>query len=180
MQSFLELAEKRQSDRMYDDRPVEKEKLERILEAARLSPSACNGQPWKIIVVDNSELKNQIADAISSKALGFNHFTKQAPIHLVIVEESTNFSSKIGGLIKRRHYPDTDLGILASHITLAATDEGLGSCVIGWLNEKKVRTLLKIPASRRVALLILLGYTSSSHREKVRKSITDVVSYNVY
>jgi len=180
VQSFLELAEKRQSDRMYNDQPVEEEKLERILEAARLSPSACNGQPWKIIVVDDPELKNQIADATSSKALGFNHFTKQAPIHLVIVEESTNFSSKIGGLIKRRHYPDTDLGILASHITLAATDEGLGSCVIGWLNEKKVRKLLKIPASRRVPLLILLGYPKAAHRDKIRKSMTDIVSYNIY
>lgn len=180
MQSFLELAEKRQSDRMYNDQPVEEEKLERILEAARLSPSACNGQPWKIIVVDDPELKNQIADATSSKALGFNHFTKQAPIHLVIVEESTNFSSKIGGLIKGRHYPDTDLGILASHITLAATDEGLGLCVIGWLNEKKVQKLLKIPASRRVPLLILLGYPKAAHREKIRKSMTDIVSYNIY
>ena len=134
MQHFLELAEKRQSDRSYDTRPVEKEKLERVLEAARLSPSACNGQPWKIIVVDEPELKSKVADATSSKILGFNHFTKQAPVHLVIVEENTNLSSKFGGLVKHKHFPHIDLGILASHITLAAADEGLGTCIIGWLD----------------------------------------------
>ena len=180
MQHFLELAEKRQSDRSYDTRPVEKEKLERVLEAARLSPSACNGQPWKIIVVDEPELKSKVADATSSKILGFNHFTKQAPVHLVIVEENTNLSSKFGGLVKHKHFPHIDLGILASHITLAAADEGLGTCIIGWLDEKKIKRLLHIPSPKRVALLILLAYTTAIHREKIRKPLEEITSFNLY
>jgi nitroreductase len=180
MQTFYELAEKRQSDRAYDTLPVEKEKLERILEAARLSPSACNGQPWKIIVVDDPGLKNQIADATSTKAIGINHFTKQAPVYLVVVEEGSNLSSRIGSLIKQKYYPSIDLGILASHITLAAADEGLGSCVIGWFDEKKIKSLLQIPLSLRIPFLILLGYSTAPHRDKIRKPLSDIVSHNGY
>ena len=150
------------------------------MEAARLSPSACNGQPWKIIVVDEPELKSKVADATSSKILGFNHFTKQAPVHLVIVEENTNLSSKFGGLVKHKHFPHIDLGILASHITLAAADEGLGTCIIGWLDEKKIKRLLHIPSPKRVALLILLGYTTAIHREKIRKPLEEITSFNLY
>ncbi|PKP39054.1 MAG: nitroreductase, partial [Bacteroidetes bacterium HGW-Bacteroidetes-15] len=80
---FQLLVTNRQSDRGYINQPVEKDKLERILEAARIAPSACNAQPWKFIVVDNEELKNKLADTTSSKILGMNHFTKQAPIHIV-------------------------------------------------------------------------------------------------
>ncbi|MBP1639230.1 MAG: ydgI [Bacteroidetes bacterium] len=180
MQTFYELAQKRQSDRTYESRPVENAKLDRILEAARLSPSACNGQPWKVIVVDDPELKNKVADATSNKVVGINHFTKQASVHLVVVEERTNLSSRIGGWMKRKHFSSIDLGILASHITLAAADEGLGSCIIGWLDEKKIKTLLHIPSSKRVPFLILLGYTTASHRDKIRKPLTDIVSHNGY
>ena len=85
---FLDFVSKRQSVRAYDtQRPVEKEKIERILQAAQLAPSACNAQPWHIIVVDEPELKNKVADATSARALGMNHFTKQAPVHLILVEE---------------------------------------------------------------------------------------------
>jgi len=180
MKSFLELVQCRQSDRAYEARPVEKEKLERILEAARLAPSACNAQPWKIIVVDQPELKNQIADATSSRILSFNHFTKQAPVHLVIVEESTNLSARFGGWRKHKHFPHIDLGIFTEHITLAAADEGLGSCIVGWFDEKKIQKLLYIPTSRRVVLLVLLGYAAKPHRNKIRKTLAEIVSFNKY
>ena len=87
MKSFLELAAGRQSDRRFDpDRRVEPEKLARIIEAARLAPSACNSQPWHFIVVDDADTKNRVADAVASKVLGMNHFTKQAPVHILVVE----------------------------------------------------------------------------------------------
>ena len=87
METFLELALQRQSDRAFDmSRPVEPEKIERVLRAACAAPSACNAQPWHFIVVDDPVLKNQAADATSSRVLGMNHFTKQAPVHIVIVE----------------------------------------------------------------------------------------------
>jgi len=100
---FLQFVSTRQSDRAFDpERPVEKEKLDRILEAARMAPSACNAQPWHMIVVDDPELKNRVADATSTRALGINHFTKQAPVHILLVEEKVNLSSGIGGWVKQK------------------------------------------------------------------------------
>ena len=95
---IYEIINHRQSDRQYDpERPVEPEKIRRILEAARIAPSACNAQPWHFIVVDEPELRNQVADAVASRILGMNHFTKQAPVHILVVEERPNFTSGIGG-----------------------------------------------------------------------------------
>ena len=180
MKTFLELAQNRQSDRAYSDKPVEPEKLERILEAARIAPSACNAQPWKIIVVSDAEKRMQVADATANKLLAMNHFTKQAPLQLVILEENANFTSTVGGWATEKHYPHLDLGILAAHITLAATDEGRGSCSIGWCDEKKVRKALDIPKNKRVMLVILLGYSAQPLRNKKRKTKDEIVSYDKY
>ena len=154
---IYEIINHRQSDRQYDpERPVEPEKIRRILEAARIAPSACNAQPWHFIVVDEPELRNQVADAVASRILGMNHFTKQAPVHILVVEERPNFTSGIGGLIKDKQFPLLDIGIAAAHITLAATAEGLGSCILGWFDEKAMRKLLHIPDKKRVILDIVV------------------------
>lgn len=181
MKSFLELTKLRQSDRAYlTDKDIEPEKLERILEAARMAPSACNAQPWKFIIVKNPEKRIKIADACSSRALGMNHFSKQAPVQLVLVEEDANFTSKFGGFMKQIHYPHIDTGIVASHICLAAADEGIGSCMLGWLNNKKIREILDIPSGKKVVLVILLGYSVQTLRDKKRKSLSEIVSYERY
>lgn len=177
----MELARIRQSDRGYDaSKPVEKEKLDYILESVRLAPSACNAQPWKFVVITDSEVKNQTASAISNKDLGMNHFAFQAPVHIVIVEEKANFNSRAGGFIKHKHFPDTDLGIAAAYITLAAAEQGLGTCIVGWFDEKKVRKVLSIPESRRPLLIITLGYSTQMTRDKSRKEIDTIVSYDKY
>ena len=180
MKTFLELVQSRQSDRAYSDKPVEPDKLERILEAARVAPSACNAQPWKIIVVSDAEKRMQVADATANKLLAMNHFTKRTPLQLVILEENANFTSTVGGWATNKHYPHIDLGIVAAHISLAAADEGLGSCIIGWCDEKKIQKVLKIPKNKRVMLVILLGYSAQALREKKRKSIDEIVSYDQY
>ena len=181
MSNFLQLVQNRQSDRAFDStRSVEKEKIDKILEAAYLSPSACNAQPWHFIVVDDPELKNQVADATSEKLLGMNHFTKQAPVHIVIVEENVNLTSGIGSLLKNKHFAFVDIGIAAAHISLAAEDLGLGSCILGWFDEKKMRKLLNIPSSKRVLLDIVIGYSTQEKRTKKRKPFNDVVSFNKY
>lgn len=177
---LIELIYKRQSDRAYIEKPIEKDKLDRILEAGRLAPSACNAQPWKFIVINDLELKNKIADCTSSKVLGMNHFTKQAPIHIAIVEERANFTSNAGSMIKGKHFPLIDIGIAAEHICLQAAAEGIGSCMLGWFDELKVKKLLHIPKSKRVPLIITLGYPNGETREKRRKNITDIVKYNSY
>lgn len=178
---FLELVKHRQSTRAYDTtRLVDREIISRILEAARLAPSACNAQPWHFIVVDEPELKNKVADAASARLLGMNHFTKQAPVHIVIVEEKVNISSGIGGILKDKHFAFLDIGIAAAHICLAAEAEGLGSCILGWFNETKMKQLLGIPNNKRVVLDIVIGYPAQGLREKRRKPISETVSYNSY
>lgn len=181
MKSFHSLAHQRQSDRAFDpDRPVEREKIERILETARMAPSATNSQPWHFIVVDDPDLKNKVADATSSRVLAMNHFTKQAPIHILIVEEVPNLLSGIGGWVKKKTFAPLDIGIATAHICLAAEDEGLGSCIVGWFNEDKIQRLLNIPKTKRVVLDIVIGYSTQADRPKKRKKATDIISYNTY
>lgn len=179
--NFYDLIKKRQSTRAFDtERTVERDILNRIVNAGRLSPSACNSQPWHFVIVDDPELKNKVADAASAKLLGMNHFTKQAPVHIVIVEEKVNLSSGIGGLIKDKHFAFLDIGIAAAHICLAAESEGLGSCILGWFNESKMKRILNIPDNKRVVLDIVIGYAAQPIRDKKRKAIEDVVSFNTY
>ena len=177
---FLNLVSHRQSDRAYFDKQVEEDKLLRCIEAARLAPSACNSQPWTFVVVNDKELKNKIADSTSNRLLPLNHFTKQAPVHIVIVQEFANLTSSIGRAIKDKDYTLIDIGIAAEHFCLQAASEGLGSCMIGWFNEKKVKTLLNIPTNKRPLLIITLGYSADKMREKKRKSIEKIIRFNKY
>jgi nitroreductase len=178
---ILKSIQERISTRKYSSQEVEKEKIERCLEAARLAPSACNAQPWKFVVVDEPGLKDRVAHAARAEMLNMNKFTNEAPVIIAIVMESANVTSTLGSKIKRKHYPLMDIGIAAEHICLQATEEGLGSCMIGWLNEKKVKKLLGIPASRRIPLLITLGYPADEKdKTKRRKEFNQVVSYNSY
>jgi nitroreductase len=177
---ILNFINSRQSDRKYSDKPVEKEKLERIIEAGRMAPSACNAQPWKFIVVTDPELVLKVADAASAKLIGMNSFVAQAPAILVIVREKPNMSSKVGATIKNKDYSLIDIGITTENICLQAKAEGIGSCIIGWFDERQVKKLLVIPKSKRVELIITLGYSLSEQREKRRKPAAETVSYNKY
>ena len=171
---FLQLVQNRQSDRAFDiNRPVEADKLQRILEAARLAPSACNAQPWKFVVVTDPALAVQVG-ATAAK------FAKEATVHILIVEESANFLSKIGGKFKDKHFPLIDIGIVTAHIALAAESEGLGSCIIGWFDEKKMKALTGIPANKRLLLDIAIGYPTKGKRDKTRKPMEKIVSKNHY
>ncbi len=167
------------TDRAYDkEHSVEPEKLERILEAARLAPSACNAQPWKFVVVTDRELSRKVGKAAAG--LGMNKFAKDAPVHILIVEESANITSLLGGKVKDKHFPLIDVGIAASHIVLAAESEGLGSCILGWFDEKEIKQLTGIPASKRLLLDIIVGYPLKEKRKKIRKVKEKVISYNGY
>lgn len=176
---FYWLAEQRQSDRAYDpSRPVEAEKLQRIIEAARLAPSACNSQPWHFIVVDELEKRREVAESLAS--IGMNKFAADAPCHIVIVQESPNFTARLGGWIKNKHFPLIDCGIASSYITLAAASEGLGSCIMGWFDEGRLRRLLSVPRGKRILLVVSLGYSLQEHRDKNRKPVNEISSHNKY
>jgi nitroreductase len=177
---MLDLIISRQSDRKYSDEQIEKDKLARILEAGHMAPSACNAQPWKFIVVTKPKLREKIAVAASAKLLGMNNFVGQAPVILVIVREQPNFSSKVGGTIKNKDYSLIDIGIASENICLQARAEGIGSCMIGWFDEAILRNILDIPKSKRIELIITLGYSLSEQRVKRRKPDEQIVSYNKY
>ena len=177
---IFDLIISRQSDRKYSDRQVEKEKLGRIIEAGRMAPSSCNAQPWKFIVVTESGLIAKVAEAASAKLIGMNGFVGQAKVIIVLVREQPNLSSKVGATIKNKDYSLIDIGIATENICLQAKAEGIGSCIIGWFDEGEIRKLLSIPKSKRVEVLITLGYSLSDQREKRRKPLEEVVSYNKY
>ena len=175
--SFEELAKMRQSDRKYKNQPVEKEKLIQCLETARISPSANNSQPWKFIVVDDFEKKEQIAEC--SIGLGMNKFTHQCPVLVAVVLEQQNFMSTIGSMIKNKNYSLFDIGIAVNQFCLQAADLGLGTCIIGWFDEKKIKKILGV-RNRRIPLLISVGYPDAPTRDKVRKPLDVMSSWNEY
>jgi nitroreductase len=179
---MLELFKKRQSTRNYEtDKPVDPDTLMRCIEAARIAPSACNAQPWKFIVVNDPAIKDKLADAISGGILPMNHFTRQAPIHVVVVREPANLTSNLGQMLKNKEYPLTDIGIAVIQFCLQAVVEGMGTCIVGWFDEKKVKELLHIPKSKRAELIITLGYSKSNViRPKIRKPVEEILSYNGY
>ncbi len=179
MKTFLQLARERQSDRAFiAGKKIEREVLERIIEAARLAPSACNGQPWHFTVITNDELLLSVGDATSS--LGMNRFVKDASALVLITHEPTNITSKLGSGIKDKDFPMMDLGIASAYMTLAAEDEGIGSCILGWFDEKRIKELTGIPQKRRLMLIVALGYAAKDKRKKIRKEWDKVVSFEKY
>ncbi len=174
---FSELIKIRQSDRKYETRPVDKELVMKCIEAARLAPSACNSQPWKFVVVDAPVLLNEMADA--AQGMGMNKFSHEAPVIVAVVLEKMNLSASIGSVIKDKEYSLLDVGIAVEHFCLQAADLGLGTCIMGWFNEKKVRKMLGI-GRKRVPLLLTLGYPASETRNKIRKPVEEMCSWNKY
>ena len=175
---FLELVQQRQSDRKYEEgRPVVRAQILQCLEAARLAPSACNSQPWKFVVVDDETLLPQMQEAAAG--MGMNKFASQAPCIVAVVLEKMNFTARIGSVIKDKEYSLLDVGIAVEHFCLQAAELGLGTCIMGWFNEKKVAQLLGVK-NRRIPLLISLGHPVGKTREKSRKALNEMSSWNHY
>ena len=174
--NFLEIANNRQSCRSYDEnRTVEQEKLDAILEAARLAPSACNGQPYHITVCRGETAKEV---ALLTRGMGgMNKFAVQAPVLLVLSEMPYVKSAALGAKVKSNDYRSMDIGIACAYLTAEATAQGLSTCILGWFDDEKVRKLCDI--EHPVRLVITLGYAKEGDplRKKVRKDINNLVSY---
>ena len=173
--NFLKIAEKRQSCRNFDAlKNVENAKLERILEAARLSPSACNGQPYHLTVCQGETAK-KVAKA--TMGMGLNKFAKDAPIMIVISEEPYVKTAALGAKVKGNDYRSMDIGIISAYITAQATSEGLDTCILGWLDSDEICKICGI--SNTVRLVIALGYANGDEklRKKKRKSIEELVTF---
>lgn len=172
--NFTEIAEKRQSCRSYDpEKSVAREKLDAILAAARLAPSACNGQPYHVTVCSGESAK-KIAELVTG--MGMNKFAADAPLMLVISEEDYVASAALGAKLKKNDYSSIDIGILAAYITAEACAQGLGSCILGWFDDKKIREVCGL--DKPVRLVITLGYAAAGDklRSKKRKELKKLVS----
>lgn len=173
--NFTEIAQNRQSCRNYDDtKPVEQEKLDAILNCARLSPSACNGQPYHITVCSGNTAASV---AKATQSMGMNKFSSKAPIQIVISEKPYCRSAAAGAKIKHNDYRSIDIGILAAFITAEATAQGLGSCILGWFDNDKIKSICNLDDD--VRLVICIGYAAKDEklRNKKRKDFEEIISY---
>ena len=173
--NFTEIANNRQSCRNYDaERAVEQEKLDAILESARLSPSACNGQPY-LMTVCRGESAKAVAKAV--QGMGMNKFADNAPVLIVISEKPYVASAALGAKVKGNDYRSIDIGILAAYITAEAAAQGLGSCILGWFDDAEIRKICSLDAPAR--LVITIGYPKDGDklREKKRKDQDELVKF---
>ena len=171
--NFTEIAENRQSCRAYNpDRAVEQEKLDRILASAQLSPSACNGQPYQITVCRGEAAKRV---ALATQGMGMNKFAIDAPVMLVLSEMPYVATAALGAKVKKNDYRSIDIGIAAAYITAEATAQGLGTCILGWLDDAKIREICGMEGT--VRLVITLGYAKEDDklRPKKRKDMDELV-----
>lgn len=172
--NFSEIIKQRQSCRNFDgDRTVEEEKLSVILEAARLAPSACNSQPYHLTVCKGEAAKEA---AKATMGMGMNKFADKAPVMIVISEAPYNKTAALGAKVKSNDYRSIDIGIVCAYITAAATDLGLSTCILGWLDDKKLRDICAL--EHPVRLVIALGYAAESDalRPKKRKEISELMT----
>lgn len=173
--NFSEIANNRQSCRSYDNtKAVEQEKLNAVLESARLSPSACNGQPYHITVC-TGDTAREVARA--TQGMGMNKFASDAPVQIVISEKPYVKSAAVGAKLKHNDYRSIDIGIVSAYITAEAAAQGLGSCILGWLDSDKIKEICDLDGE--VRLVICIGYAKEDDklRAKKRKDIDKLVTY---
>ena len=171
--NFMEIAQVRQSCRAYDEsRIVEREKLDAILEAARLAPSACNGQPYHFTVCKGDTAK---AVAKATQGMGMNKFASQAPVLIVISEMPYVKSAAMGAKVKNNDYRSIDIGITTAYLTAEAAAQGLGTCILGWFDDDKIRAICGL--SHPARLVITLGYPKDDTvRPKKRRDLGELVT----
>ena len=172
---FLEIANIRESCRKYDaTRDIEIEKLEKILNAAQLAPSACNGQPYHFTVCKGDTAKKVAAACVG---MGINKFAADAPVLIVISEMPYVKTAALGAKLKGNDYRSIDIGITAAYLTAEASTQGIGSCILGWLDDKKIREICD--TQYPVRLVVTLGYPKENKppRPKKREPLEKLVSY---
>ena len=173
---FLELCLKRESCRSYTEDPVSAEALDRIVEAGRLAPSACNSQPWKFYVVGSDSSK--LADMREAAQIaGNNKFAAGAQAFIVVFREKPNYSERVGQVLFGREFSAIDIGLAVENLALCATSLGLGTCILGMFNERAVKECIGLGKKNRkkVELVIAIGVPrSDAPRPKKRKTTQEI------
>ncbi|MEN7973564.1 MAG: nitroreductase family protein [Verrucomicrobiota bacterium] len=163
-QPFIELVKHRTSCRAYEPKPVPREHLELMLEAARLAPSACNKQPWRFAVVQDDAVRAKLVK--ESLRVGIEmKWAGNAGAIIAVGVRRTGIVHKVGAKISGVEYPQVDLGIAGEHLVLQAEELGLGTCWIGWINQKAVRRIIGWPRNVEPMGLITVGWPVPSERK---------------
>ena len=165
--NVMEAIRKRHSIRSYEDKEVEEEKLNLILEAGRLAPSASNRQEWRYVVVRDRETRQKLVEAAAGQA-----FVGEAPVVIACCAQTDGHIMRCG----QPCYP-IDVAISIDHMTLKAVEEGLGTCWIGAFNEAKAKEILGVPDEIRVVELLTLGYPTQVPEGKTRKELSEIIKY---
>jgi len=175
--SFSDLVKSRRSIRKYLDKSVDRSKIKKCLEAARLAPSAENVQPWRFIVIDEPDLVKQLAKEAFSGIYFPMKFAGKAPVIIVMLAKLDVIANRIGKQIQDIHYYFIDIGIAGEHLVLQAQELGLTTCWIGWFHPKKVRKFLKIPKSYKIVSLLSLGYPAEEKTEVTKRLPLDKIAW---
>jgi nitroreductase len=176
---FLAIAQARYSLRRYDPRPVPREVLERCLEAARLAPSACNGQPWRFFVADREPMRGRLAEAAFGGPYRMNSFAAKAPVLVVVVSTPLPWTARIGQFIGGVPFAPCDAAVATEHLILQGASEGVGSCWLGFFNFKAVGSLLNLPGDLRPLFMVAMGYPPEGLGvpERVRRPAEEVWTF---
>lgn len=177
---ILDIFFKRRSTRSYLQTPVARQDIAECLEAARLAPSACNSQPWHFIIVDEPRLVKELGEKIFCGLYAINTFAKQAPVLAVVVSEKVPILTRLGGCFRGTTFAMIDIGITVEHFILQATALGLSTCWIGWFDERQAKKVLKVPRHKKIYAVVALGCSEESMREKQRKPLAEISSFNGY
>ena len=170
-----ELFLRRQSCREFTDAAVSTDDILFCLEGARLAPSACNSQPYRLIVCRGDTAR---AVAETTQGMGMNKFTKNVPCFIVVAEDDYNRTAALGSRMKGQDYRSIDIGLAVSQLCLTAEERGLGSCILGWFDEAKLQSLLR--TDRRIRLVVALGHPAEGYpiRKKQRKPLSELVEFH--
>ena len=177
---FEELQARRESCRVYSSEKVSREALTHLVEVAHLSPSGCNSQPWHFIIVDEPEAHAAVVEAFDDKGLTGCPWGDKVPAFIVICEEKAQLKPGVAEHYGSQHFAQMDIGMAAMALCYEATSMGLGTCMIGTMNQEKLHKALGIPEERVVRLIITVGYPANKGepRKKIRKDVSEVLSYN--
>lgn len=179
--AFLKLVQSRQSVRRFQDRPVEREKLNACLEAARLAPSAENVQPWRFCIADDPTIKSRLAKHAFSGIYRATRWAERAPVLVVIFAQLDILANRLGTQMTGINYYLIDVGIAGEHFVLQAQELGLGSCWIGWFSAKGAKQALNVPKSYRAVEMLAVGYPHKNYqRQRKRKPLNEIHFYNEY
>jgi len=172
--AFFELVETRRSIRRFEDKEVEEEKIRKMLESLRLAPSSSNSQPWHVVVVRDKEVISALSKAAPLGSRFVISWMSGAPLVFVLTVRR-KLTHRVAHVFGHSNLW-LDAGIAGEHLVLAAHALGLGTCWIGWFNEKKVRELVDIPRSYEVVALIPCGYPAEEPKPRPRKRLEEIYS----